>query len=82
MAGLSGRTGGGRDPDAIAIDVNLLIGERDDDQQRPAGRSFGKPVEFAVPQVLGIFGDELAEAEPIRAQTPRNQGQSHEIGDA
>ncbi len=48
----------------------------------PLGDRSGKPVEFAFRRSSAYLVTSWAEAEPIRAQTPRNQGQSHEIGDA
>ena len=48
VAELAGRAGRGGDAHAVAVDVDPLIGERDDDEDRAARRAVGIPVELAV----------------------------------
>ena len=58
MAGLARGAGRGGNPDAIAIDMDLLVRDRHDDQQRTTGRALRKPVELAILEVFCIFVDQ------------------------
>ena len=70
MAGFAGRTGRDRNADAIAIDMHQLIGQRDDDGDRPLGRTLGMPGELSRLQFADFF-HQLREA---HARGPMPQG--------
>ena len=59
VPGLAGRAGRGPDAHAVAVHMDKLLGQRDDDQDRPAGRAVGIPVEFAVLELIGRLVDQL-----------------------
>ncbi len=59
VAELAGRAGRGGDAHPVAINIEPLVGKRDDDDDRPARRAVGIPVEFAVRELIGGLVDEL-----------------------
>ena len=59
MAEFAGRAGRGGDAHAVAIDIDPLIGQRDDGDDRAALRAVGIPVELAVRELFGVFVDAL-----------------------
>jgi hypothetical protein len=81
VAGLAGGAGGGRDADAIAIDMHQLVRDRHDDDDGSALRALRKPVELAILQVIGELVHPLRHALALGQKKGRRGDQHLASGD-